>query len=116
MPAVRLLGLPGTAKDGLTLSSRGIGLGPPNNLVVMYWHEIKVLELTRHTGGTELIVHLDVVRQLPTGSHHPTRVRSGRDGVTRIRTRRLTPLGTAPRLPDAAHAFARPQRIRVSEG
>ncbi|MFJ5829473.1 serine/threonine-protein kinase [Streptomyces sp. NPDC093089] len=114
--AVRLLGLLGTAKDGLTLSSRGIGLGPPNNLVVMPWHEIKALELTRHTGWTELTVHLDVVRQLPTGSHHPTWVRSGRDGVTRIRTHRLTPLGTTPQLPYAVHEFARWRRIRVSEG
>ncbi|MEV6399060.1 serine/threonine-protein kinase [Streptomyces sp. NPDC051907] len=112
--AVRLLGLLGTAKDSLTLSSRGIGLGPPNNLVVMPWQEIKALELTRHTGWTELTVHLDVVRQLPTGSHHPTWVRSGR-GVTRIRARRLAPLDTTPQLTDAVHAFARWRRIRVSE-
>ncbi|MFJ3840687.1 serine/threonine-protein kinase [Streptomyces sp. NPDC090054] len=114
--AVRFLGLLGTAKDGLTLNSRGIALGPPNNLVVMPWHDIKALELTRHAEWTDLTVHLDVVRRLPTGSHHPTWVRSGRDGVMRIRARRLTPLGTTPQLADAVHAFARWRGIRVSEG
>ncbi|MCX5388617.1 serine/threonine-protein kinase [Streptomyces sp. NBC_00094] len=114
--AIRLLGLLGAAKEGLSLSSRGIGLGPPNNLVVMPWHEIKALELTRHTGWTELTVHLDVVRPMPTGAHHPTWVRQGRGGVTRIRARRLSPFGTAPQLPDAVNAFARWQRIRVNEG
>ncbi|GAA3044670.1 hypothetical protein GCM10017562_02250 [Streptomyces roseofulvus] len=114
--AIRLLGLLGTAKDGLSLSSRGIGLGPPNNLVVMPWHDIEALELTRHSGWTELTVHLAVVRQLPTGAHHPTWVRSGRNGATRIRTRRLTPLDTTPQLSDAVRAFAKWQRIRVSEG
>ncbi|MEU9337120.1 serine/threonine-protein kinase [Streptomyces sp. NPDC048290] len=114
--AIRLLGLLGTAKDGLTFSSRGIGLGPPDNHVVIPWHEIKALELTRHTRWTELTVHLHVVRQPPTGSHHPTWVRSGHGGVTRIRTRRLAPIGTTPQLPDALHAFAKWQRILVREG
>ncbi|ROQ23523.1 serine/threonine protein kinase [Streptomyces sp. PanSC19] len=112
---MRLLGLLGTAKDGLSLSGRGIGLGPPNNLVVMPWHEIKALELTRRTGSTtELTVRLGVVRALPIGSLHPSWVRSGR-GVIRIRTRRLTPLSTAPQLPDAVHTFAGWQRIPVIE-
>ncbi|MFI6421146.1 serine/threonine-protein kinase [Streptomyces sp. NPDC050842] len=112
--AIRLLGLLGTAKEGLTLNSRGIGVGPPNNLVVTPWHEIKALELKRCTGWTDLTVHLDVVRQLPTGSHHPTWARSGRGGVIRIRTRRLSPLGTTPQLASAVQAFATWQRIRVS--
>ncbi|MFH8893780.1 MULTISPECIES: phosphotransferase [unclassified Streptomyces] len=114
--AVWFLGLLGTAKDGLTLNSRGIALGPPNNLVVMPWHDIKALELTRHAEWTDLTVHLDVVRRLPTGSHHPTWVRSGRNSIMRIRARRLTPLGTTPQLADAVHAFARWRGIRVNEG
>ncbi|WP_329620574.1 serine/threonine protein kinase [Streptomyces sp. NBC_01255] len=112
---IRLLGLLGTAKDGLTLNDRGIGVGPHNSLVVIPWHEIRALELTRHAGWTDLSLHLDVVRPLPTGFQHPTWVRHSR-GVTRISTRRLSPLGTAPRLPDAVHAFASRHRVRVSEG
>ncbi|QNS06003.1 serine/threonine-protein kinase [Streptomyces xanthii] len=112
---VRLLGLLGAAKDNLTLNSRGIGLGPPNNLLVMPWNEIRSLELNRRPGWTDLTVRLSVVRSLPTGYHHPSWVRSDPADVIHIRTRRLTPVGTAPQLDASVQTFARWQRIRVTE-
>ncbi|MFC7933535.1 serine/threonine-protein kinase [Streptomyces cinereoruber] len=104
---LRFLGLLGTLKDGLTLHARGIGVGPHDNLVVIPWSRIRTLELVRRDGWTDLVLHLDGSHRPPTGFQHPTWVHSGRGGVLRIRTRRLSPLGSAPHLPDAVHAFGR---------
>ncbi|WP_405527034.1 hypothetical protein OG592_05230 [Streptomyces avidinii] len=112
---VRLLGLLGTARDGLTLSDHGIGVGQPDNLMVIPWHEISALELTRHSGWTDLTVRQDGVRRPPIGFQHPAWVRNGGNGLTRIRTRRLSPLGGAPPLPDAVRLAAQRHRVRVSE-
>ncbi|WP_323178028.1 serine/threonine-protein kinase [Streptomyces sp. NBC_00338] len=113
---LRVLGLLGTAKDSLTLNSRGIGLGTPKNLVVMPWHEIRALELTHHTEWTDLTVHLDAVPQTPIGFTYPAWVDSTYRDTVVVRARTLAPLGTAPQLAPAVHAFAKWQRIRVSEG
>lgn len=77
----RLVGLLGASKDVLTLDERGIGVGPHDDLVITPWNGIRASELTRHTGWTDLTIHLDVVRRLPTGFQHPAWVRNRRDGV-----------------------------------
>ncbi|MGA5197470.1 hypothetical protein [Streptomyces exfoliatus] len=111
---VRLLGLLGAGKDSLTLSERGIGVGPPDNLVVIPWPEIKSVELKDHSKrGTELTVHRDVVRQLPQGAQHPTWVRDGPAGALRIRTGRLAPLGSELQVSDAVRRYARRHRVKV---
>ncbi|GGR31837.1 hypothetical protein GCM10010497_37780 [Streptomyces cinereoruber] len=86
---VRFLGLLGTVEDGPTLHARGIGVGPHGNLVVIPWSRIRTLELVRRDGWTDLVL--------------------------RIRTRRLSPLGSAPRLPDAVHAFGRRYGVVVHD-
>ncbi|WP_225834014.1 serine/threonine-protein kinase [Streptomyces sp. NK08204] len=115
MMTVRLFGLLGSAKDGLVLGGPGIGVGPPDNLVVLHWSDITSLELESDGKQTDLVLRLAGGQRLPVGFQHPTWVRTSRNGPTRIHTRGLAPTGDAGPLADTVRALAAQHGIPLGE-
>ncbi|WP_405861708.1 protein kinase [Streptomyces sp. NBC_00090] len=112
--AVRLVGLLTSAKDGLVLADLGIGVGPGNDLVVLRWDKVRSVDLVTTAKETTVAVRLDAEQRLPNGFQHPAWVRSGRDGVIRIRTKGLVPVGDSPPLTDAIRARARRHHVPLT--
>nr|WP_307167446.1 serine/threonine-protein kinase [Streptomyces rishiriensis] len=111
---IRFVGLTSTGKERLLVNDLGIGVGAPDNLIVLRWSRIAALELDPE--GTWLTLRLNTGQQLPIGFQHPTWVLT-RDakGLIRIHTGLLSPAAGAPPLPDTVRTLAERHGVPLTE-
>ncbi|WUT66177.1 serine/threonine protein kinase [Streptomyces sp. NBC_00683] len=102
---IRFIGLTSTGKERLLVNDLGIGVGAPDNLIVLRWSGIAALELDAEEAW--LTLRLNSGQQLPMGFQHPTWVLAREaKGFTRIHTGLLHPAAEAPPLSDTLRALA----------
>ena len=112
---IRLLGLVTTRRERLLLNDLGIGVGAPNNLIVLHWSDIASLEMDAGPKVNWLTVRLRRGYGLPTGFQHPSWVRQDAKGTTtRIHTGPLSPSDGSPPLPETIRTLAERNQVAVS--
>ncbi|MER5433165.1 serine/threonine-protein kinase [Streptomyces sp. NPDC002588] len=114
---LRLVAVFGTVRHRLTFGDAGIGLGAPDNAVVLPWTAVRSLAIEARGKETFVAVLLAEGRTLPTGFRKPPWVRTRRKGLVRIRTTRLAPVTDTPPLPlpEAVRTYAAQHGVPLTQ-